>query len=76
MIEDARAARGSEDGFVGFHAAGDRARGAFRCAECGYGVAIAGALPACPMCAGTSWELELRPPFRPADETVERLERR
>jgi rubrerythrin len=47
------------DEFVPFHAAGERVSGAFRCAECGYGVSISRELPICPMCAGESWEPEL-----------------
>ena len=48
----------SEDGFVVFSASGDHADGDFRCAECGYGVAIASTtLPDCPMCRGSVWEL-------------------
>ena len=42
--------------------AGMRAKGEFRCAECGYGVTVYRALPACPMCQGTEWE---RVPWRP-----------
>lgn len=37
-------------------AAGEQARGEYRCAECGYGVAVRVALPACPMCRGRVWE--------------------
>jgi len=36
--------------------AGQAARGEFRCADCGYGVTIRRALPACPMCRGEDWE--------------------
>jgi CspA family cold shock protein len=28
----------------------------FRCARCGYGICVRGALPACPMCQTTNWE--------------------
>jgi rubredoxin len=34
---------------------GMRAKGEFRCSECGYGVAVHRHLPVCPMCQGTSW---------------------
>ena len=37
-------------------AAGDHVKGDFRCADCGYGVTIRRALPACPMCRGEDWE--------------------
>ena len=29
----------------------------FRCASCGYGISLSGALPICPMCQATSWNL-------------------
>ena len=28
----------------------------FRCARCGYGICVSGALPLCPMCKTTTWE--------------------
>jgi Zn finger protein HypA/HybF involved in hydrogenase expression len=34
---------------------GATARGEFRCAECGYGIVVHRALPACPMCHGGDW---------------------
>jgi hypothetical protein len=46
----------AEPGYVHFHAAGDEARGDFRCAECGYGVCVSRTLPTCPMCGSASWE--------------------
>jgi rubrerythrin len=49
--------------FVEFWAAGAEARGAFHCADCGYGVSVQTKLPACPMCAGSSWELSPTSPF-------------
>ena len=27
----------------------------FRCANCGYGISLSGALPTCPMCRTTGW---------------------
>jgi hypothetical protein len=42
--------------FVQFRSTGDRVKGEFRCSRCGYGVAVSTTLPACPMCAGTTWE--------------------
>lgn len=56
MIEDVRVLREPEGDFVELLAAGQTAAGSFRCAECGYGVAVSAALPQCPMCAGTTWE--------------------
>ena len=41
---------------------GARAKGEFRCVECGYGVTVYRTLPACPMCQGEAWE---RVPWRP-----------
>lgn len=39
-----------------FFVTGDRARGEFRCAGCGYGVTVRTTLPVCPMCRGLDWE--------------------
>ena len=39
-----------------FLVAGSPAIGEFRCAECGYGVAVRRLLPQCPMCRGLAWE--------------------
>jgi hypothetical protein len=36
-------------------AVGAAARGEFQCADCGYGVVVHRALPACPMCQGGDW---------------------
>ncbi len=47
----------SGDGELGrFVEAGSNARGEFHCADCGYGVSVSTRLPACPMCAGRTWE--------------------
>lgn len=57
MIDGTRA--GSEEpagGHPEFSAAGESAKGEFRCSGCGYGVAISSTLPPCPMCGGESWE--------------------
>lgn len=62
MIEEERVGEVPGEDFVLFHASGEPAKGAFQCAECGYGVVVTGALPTCPMCAGTSWE---EAPWRP-----------
>ena len=56
MIGDVWLSSAVDDGYVQLYASGDAAEGAFRCAECGYGVAVSAALPPCPMCAGRSWE--------------------
>jgi hypothetical protein len=44
------------DGHVEFHETGTLARGEFQCSACGYGIAIRGVLPACPMCGAETWE--------------------
>jgi rubredoxin len=45
-----------KDGYVSFTSAGTRATGQYRCSDCGYGITIHAALPACPMCGGRTWE--------------------
>jgi len=55
-------AAGADD-FVRFCAAGDSAKGEFRCSECAYGVTVHTTLPVCPMCAGESWEQVPWSPF-------------
>jgi rubrerythrin len=49
--------------FVEFFEAGTAIKGEFHCAECGYGVTVYRALPACPMCTGSSWEQSAWSPF-------------
>jgi hypothetical protein len=56
VLEDVWVGDVAGDGSVQLHATDDVAEGSFRCAECGYGVSIAAALPPCPMCAGRVWE--------------------
>ncbi len=63
MIEGSRATDTADREFVAFRATGERAEGEFRCAECGYGVAVFTDLPPCPMCAGTVWEEAAWSPF-------------
>lgn len=58
------------DDFVVFLGTGDRAKGSFRCADCGYGVTVTLALPACPMCAGTAWEESAWSPFGRASDPL------
>jgi rubredoxin len=48
---------------------GMRAKGEFRCSECGYGVTVHRHLPVCPMCQGTSWS---RVPWRPYTRSLAR----
>jgi hypothetical protein len=56
------------DGYVAFVAAGTRAAGSYHCSTCRYGVTVHGPLPACPMCAGTTWEVAAWSPFSHASE--------
>ena len=56
--------RTAQGDFVRFWHTGEPAQGEFRCADCGYGIAISRALPSCPMCGGESWEAALRPAVR------------
>lgn len=58
VSHDDRGMDALRDGFAAFRTAGDHVEGAFRCARCGYGVALASALPRCPMCGGEDWEDE------------------
>jgi rubrerythrin len=46
-----------------FFAAGSAARGEYRCAECGYGIAVRAVLPECPMCRGIEWEEPTTSPY-------------
>lgn len=64
MIEDLEV--GSDplaDGYVQFRSVGEQVKGEFRCAGCGYGVAVFAALPSCPMCGGGTWEPSDWSPF-------------
>jgi rubrerythrin len=59
MQIESRRSEGAADELAGvcvFLAAGWRADGEFRCAECGYGVIVRSELPQCPMCRGLVWE--------------------
>ncbi len=55
--------RAGADGVPHFLAAGSRALGEFRCADCGYGVVVRAVLPVCPMCRGSSWEGPATSPY-------------
>jgi hypothetical protein len=67
--------QGTTGGSVGvsFVRAGEDARGAYQCADCGYGVSVQTTLPRCPMCAGSSWALVQR--HAAADEALAREQR-
>jgi rubrerythrin len=70
VIDRSSAADPAEADFVTFQSTGEQARGEYRCAECGYGIAILSALPVCPMCAGTTWEEAVRSSFGRADRLL------
>lgn len=64
MLSEALSTRAVEaDDYVHFSAAGERVKGEFHCAECGYGVVVHDELPACPMCSSNSWEQSAWSPF-------------
>jgi rubrerythrin len=52
-----------EDEYVRFWTAGENATGEYHCSECSYGATVHSTLPACPVCAGTSWEQSAWSPF-------------
>jgi hypothetical protein len=56
MIEDVRPTVDDRTDFVEFVSTGEPGSGAYRCAECRYGICLRGELPPCPMCGGTVWE--------------------
>jgi hypothetical protein len=56
MIEDVRPTADGFADFVELASAGEPGAGAYRCAECRYGISLACELPSCPMCGGTVWE--------------------
>ena len=71
MLDDGRAGdAGDPDGDVRFSPAGARAVGAFRCADCGYGVTVHRQLPRCPMCGGTTWEASPTSAGSPAERQL------
>ena len=63
MTEGTETTGTSGDDYVQFWVAGESVKGEFHCSECGYGVTVVRALPACPMCGGTSWEQSPWSPF-------------
>jgi rubrerythrin len=70
MREQTRVGGAASDAdYVEFWKAGVSAKGEFRCAECGYGVTVHRALPACPMCTGEIWEQADWSPFARAPES-------
>src|SRR3954447_12054711 len=46
----------ADSDYVDFWPTGSRAKGEFRCADCGYGAIVTAALPRRPMCGCESWE--------------------
>ncbi len=56
MLDDTPAPASRDADYVEFLPAGTPVVGAYHCSDCGYGVTLRAPLPACPMCAGRSWE--------------------
>jgi hypothetical protein len=48
---------------IQFAAAGDHAKGGFRCADCGYAVTVCRELVPCAMCGCESWQPVAWSPF-------------
>ena len=59
---------GQDGGYVRFWPAGERVKGEYHCAQCGYGIAVYRELPLCPMCGGESWEQTAWRPFARAND--------
>jgi hypothetical protein len=51
---------------------GSRAKGEYRCSECGYGVTVYRELPPCPMCGSVVWEQLAWSPMTRATEFLDR----
>jgi rubrerythrin len=52
MVVEVEIADGGEARLV----AGSKAKGEYRCIDCGYGVTVYRELPSCPMCGSDVWE--------------------
>jgi Zn finger protein HypA/HybF involved in hydrogenase expression len=50
-------------------AAGEHAKGRFRCVDCAYAVTSCRELPECPLCGGDQWEAVAWRPFARAQAT-------
>ena len=50
-------------------AAGDHAKGEFRCTDCGYAITVCRELPPCAMCGCETWQAGLWRPFGRALES-------
>ncbi len=55
-MREERSMASAEAEYIEFVRAGSTVSGEFHCSSCGYGIALYGSLPQCPMCAGTTWE--------------------
>lgn len=63
LIEDSRTAASATSGAPTFLIAGAPTAGTFRCAECGYGIAVRALLPICRMCRGFLWDDPTTSPY-------------
>ena len=48
---------------IQLYAAGDHAKGEFRCVDCGYAITVCRELPPCAMCGCESWQARPWSPF-------------
>ncbi len=63
LIESDRDAAEPNDGLPLLPGAELQSRDEFHCSSCGYGIAVRGKLPLCPMCGGSDWEQVGSTPF-------------
>jgi rubrerythrin len=63
VLDIERGTSAESNDYVEFLHEGAHAVGAYRCADCGYGVTVHATLPRCPMCSATSWEAAAWSPF-------------
>ena len=63
MLDHAAEGGAARGDYVEFVRSGTSVAGAYNCSACGYGVTVHAELPRCPMCSGTTWELQDWRPF-------------
>ncbi len=67
-VEESSGEHGGD--YVEFVRTGVAVVGEYHCTGCGYGVTVHGVLPACPMCAETTWEQAAWSPFTRAQRVT------